>query len=330
MREWLTVIIILLIIGIILDGIRRVRAARRERIHLSASLADEPGDLDDISGSEFPSGGARVAGYRHPDEVRASKEHAKEPTLSRTTKGCDVQSSDMKGAAIDAESAPVLMDSAQEASFDEPSLGNIDELDGVSVEPPSHRAEPHKESQSEPKTSLAAKVAKKVAKKVEPKIRTTAEHGADPTQAAETLEPEEVIVINVMAQSGYQFHGADLLAVLTEQNLRFGSMDIFHRHKNDDGSGEIFFSLANIVKPGTFDLNTMDQFSTPGVSMFMTLPIKGDSVAAFGLMARTAKAIAEEMQGELKDENRSVMTQQTFEHCRQRVIEFERKRRLAR
>ncbi len=327
MREWLTVIIILLIIGIILDGVRRVRAARRERIHLSASLADESGGLDeDIGGSEFPSGGARVAGYRHPDETPISKDDSKEPVLSRA-KGAFSSKASLDAAV---ESAPVLMDSAQESNL-EPALGNIDELDGVSVEPPAAHIDDVQESRSEPKPSLAAKVVKKVAQKVEPKIRSTDENSAGSgSPEGETLAPEEVIVINVMAQSGYQFHGADLLAVLTEQNLRFGTMDIFHRHKNDDGSGEIFFSLANIVKPGTFDLNAMNEFGTPGVSMFMTLPIKGDSVAAFGLMARTAKAIAEELQGELKDENRSVMTQQTFEHCRQRVIEFERKRRLAR
>ena len=63
MREWLTVIIILLIVGIILDGIRRVRAARKERIHMSGSLP-ETNELseDEGSNSEFPSGGARVAG----------------------------------------------------------------------------------------------------------------------------------------------------------------------------------------------------------------------------------------------------------------------------
>jgi len=31
--------------------------------------------------------------------------------------------------------------------------------------------------------------------------------------------------------------------------------------------------------------------------------------------------------GELRDEHRSVMTSQTIEHCRQRIREFERKRR---
>ena len=298
MREWLTVIIVLLIVGIILDGIRRVRAARRERIHMSNSLPEEGGFDDENVGSEFPSGGARVAAYRHPEDAA---------NLHVNLKSSLAASKKTAGVNAKAEPAPtMLMDSADEHL--EPTLGNLDDLDDdVAVMAP-------------PRT--AAPVAKAPAKEAaaQPKAKV-----AEPA-----LEPEEVIVINVMAHQGQLFGGETLLQTLTEQNLRFGNMEIFHRHKNEDGSGEVLFSLANIVKPGTFDLTTMDDFSTPGISMFMMLPIRGDSVAAFGLMARTAKAISEALDGELKDEHRSVMTQQTFEHCRQRVIEFERKRRLNR
>ena len=63
--------------------------------------------------------------------------------------------------------------------------------------------------------------------------------------------------------------------------------------------------------------------------MFLSLPLAGDSIAAFNLMASAATAMATQLGGELKDENRSVMTRQTIEHARQRVVEYERKRRLA-
>lgn len=298
MREWLTVIIILLIIGIVLDGIRRVRAARKERIHMSGSLPEASDYVEERGGSEFPSGGARIAGYRHPDDAAHVHEHLKTSLAdSKKTAGLSPN-----------EPAPVLMESTDEAAF-EPALGDINALGDLDDD-------------------IAVAIPPKVAaKKAKPAARPQQEPAPVHNEPA---EPEEVIVINVMAQNGYAFAGEDLLAVLAQQNLRFGSMDIFHRHKNEDGSGEILFSLANIVMPGTFDLNAIADFSSPGISMFMTLPIQGDSVAAFGLMARTAKAIAEGLQGELKDEQRSVMTQQTFEHCRQRVIEFERKRRLNR
>ena len=103
-------------------------------------------------------------------------------------------------------------------------------------------------------------------------------------------------------------------------------LDIFHRYSDAKGEGALLFSLANMVKPGTFDIDAMDEFETPGVSLFMTLPINADSMQSFDLMADTARAIAETLNGELKDEQRSVMTRQTLEHCRQRIRDFERTR----
>jgi cell division protein ZipA len=132
-----------------------------------------------------------------------------------------------------------------------------------------------------------------------------------------------------MARRGEMFAGPELLEAMVSQGLRYGDMDIFHRHESEDGRGQILFSAANMVVPGTFDLSAMEDFFTPGISMFLSLPIASDSLAAYNLMANTAQHIAEVLGGELKDENRSVMTRQTIEHGRQRVIEYERKRRLA-
>jgi cell division protein ZipA len=47
-------------------------------------------------------------------------------------------------------------------------------------------------------------------------------------------------------------------------------------------------------------------------------------------MVETAMVVVRHMGGELKDENRSVMTAQTIEFSRQRVREFERRHRLHR
>lgn len=139
-------------------------------------------------------------------------------------------------------------------------------------------------------------------------------------------EPEEVLIINVMAHKGEMFKGGELLDIILQCGMRYGNMDIFHRHSDTKGEGALLFSMANMVKPGTFDLDAMDEFETPGVSLFMTLPINADSMQSFDLMADTARAISETLGGELKDEQRSVMTRQTLEHCRQRVRDFERKR----
>jgi cell division protein ZipA len=140
---------------------------------------------------------------------------------------------------------------------------------------------------------------------------------------------QEVLVVNVKATQHNLFHGSDLLQQVLDNGLRYGAMEVFHRHADEDGEGPIIFSMANMLKPGTFDLKTIDSFSTAGVTFFLTLPVFDDkNMAAFDLMIATAKNLAENLDGELNDENRSIMTGQTVEHYRERIRDFSRRQQL--
>ncbi len=88
--------------------------------------------------------------------------------------------------------------------------------------------------------------------------------------------------------------------------------------------------MVNGVKPGTFPIEAIDDFRTPGITLLMPLPGAEDCGAAFEAMVETAMVIVRHMGGELKDENQSVMTAQTVEFARQRVQEFVRRNRLHR
>lgn len=148
---------------------------------------------------------------------------------------------------------------------------------------------------------------------------------AEPTPVSRE-DVVDVLVINVLSRDNNGFNGADLLEVLLACDLRYGEMDIFHRFEDAQGQGNIQFSVANLVKPGTFDLNTIKQFYTPGVSLFMQLPGPQNALRAFDYMVETANCLVNNLQGEMRDEGRSVFTGQTLEHYRQRIREFERKR----
>jgi cell division protein ZipA len=107
--------------------------------------------------------------------------------------------------------------------------------------------------------------------------------------------------------------------------LRFGEMSIFHRHEQANGSGSVQFSMANSVAPGVFDLDTINDFSTPSVSFFMSVPGAKNSMQAFEAMVETAQCLVKNLAGEMRDESRSVMTLQTLEHSRQKIRELERR-----
>ncbi|MNC35380.1 Cell division protein ZipA [compost metagenome] len=138
-------------------------------------------------------------------------------------------------------------------------------------------------------------------------------------------QAEEVLVISVICRDAAGFKGPALLQNILESGLRFGEMDIFHRHESMAGNGEVLFSMANAVKPGVFDLDDIDHFSTPAVSFFLGLPGPRHPKQAFDVMVAAARKLSQELNGELKDDQRSVLTAQTIEHYRQRIVEFERR-----
>lgn len=329
-REWLTVIIGLAILAVILDGIRRMRSAKRGSIKVSSNVqvGGNKADLERY-GSELPSGGARVVAQR--DEVLAeqlNREVKESYSASKTTKGYRIP--EQVTLNLD-ESVPMLMDSVVEPEEKlkqkEPTLGDIDDLDTPENEP-QLREEPEdillSDTRSEPEEHDVEVVAKpqsqktaEVSEPLEPELGEM-EHQYE--------DPEEVLVINIMAPAGEYFPGAAILDACIEEGMRFGEMNIFHRHRDIEGREPIIFSMANIVMPGTFNIQEMDRFYTPGVSFFLALPCSGKSMDAFDLLYNTAKNLANHWGGELKDENRSVLTQQTVEHYRQRIRDFERKR----
>ncbi|PCI60596.1 MAG: cell division protein ZipA [Gammaproteobacteria bacterium] len=143
-----------------------------------------------------------------------------------------------------------------------------------------------------------------------------------------SIEPE-VLSISVIVPQGQIISGAALLPSLLTLGMKYGEMDVFHRHQDNAGNGKVTFSLVNAMNPGTFDLDNMETFVTQGVSLFMTLPNAGDPFEVFEQMLVAAKQLASEFKGQLLDDKRSVLTKQTEQHYVTKIREFERKSRLA-
>lgn len=140
-----------------------------------------------------------------------------------------------------------------------------------------------------------------------------------------TDEYSELLVLNVVAPKDTPFKGADMLQILLACDVRYGKMNIFHRYEKPDGTGAVQFSIANLVEPGDFDLDGIEEFTTPGLVFFMNLPGPEKSLKAFDAMVETAKCLVSNLGGELRDQSHSVATKQTLEHYRQRIRDFERR-----
>lgn len=255
-QHWVILVGVLLITAILLDGYRRMRSDRVEKIRVS--LVKVPGDdntADDLlSAHELPSGGARVV--RREDLLLNSPEDDEQ----------DGGGELVSGMRADRDGSPAM--SANSATED------------------NQRREPP----------------------------------AEPNQP-----PEEVLMVHVHANSSGGFAGQDILQILLACDLRFGQAAFFHRHEEANGRGAIQFSVANMVSPGQFSIDAMDSFTAPGLTFFLALPGPRDMMQAYDYMLDTAKCVAENLDGSLLDETRSVLTVQAEEHGRQRIRDLERR-----
>lgn len=163
----------------------------------------------------------------------------------------------------------------------------------------------------------------------ENEVATDSAHSSSSASESEASS-SEVLILYVLLPENKEIQGQELLSALTPLGFKYGDMDIFHRHQDSAGNGEVLFSLANMFNPGTFALDKMEQLSTRGLSLFMTLPGPGEPLQNFNLMNNAAKKLAEEFGGQVLDGQRSVLTVQTVRHYVERIREFQRQRLIHR
>lgn len=135
---------------------------------------------------------------------------------------------------------------------------------------------------------------------------------------------ERIVTLFVVAREGSSFHGSDLIVAAEKAGLEFGDMGIYHRLV--DGKRELgpIFSVANMLKPGSFDLSRLDALRTPGLSFFMTLPAPLPALDAWDTMLPTAQRLAELLDGQVLDEERNALGRQRIAHIRDELRGWDR------
>ena len=287
LRQWLLILGPIFIIGVLMHGYFRMRSGQNEiKMKLDPSFLSRQGEDHVV------------------DELSLFK--------AELPNGGARLLDSKAGAVIPGNDVPLLTDSVELPSMSATSsvdLPKTDPLPAFTPEPISEPEEPaidHSVDEAPAKAPPARKA---------PKIEE--DQSAEET-AAPIRKPEMFVVIYVLALDE-PFLGQGLVEVLLDSGMIFGEMDIFHQL---DDRGEQLFSLASAVEPGTFNLSSLDQFSTPGVSLFMRVHELEAPLQVLDSMLSVANMVAQELNGEVRDETRSVMTPQTIEHCRQSLTEF--------
>ena len=143
----------------------------------------------------------------------------------------------------------------------------------------------------------------------------------DDSQSDEAITEEEIIFLNLKSRDG-MIEGADLIRAMQKYNLVHGDMNIFHRLT--EGSQQPLFSVANMVEPGSFDLDKLATMTTPGITLFLRLPRTFDALHALDEMWSATRGLASELNADILDRNHKPFSSQKQQRMRDEVLDYMR------
>jgi len=156
--------------------------------------------------------------------------------------------------------------------------------------------------------------------KLSPKRRARAAAGG--SQGGGKQNPDgyasKIVTLHVAAPEGQLMNGAHLLEQFEQRGYHYGDMNIFHSMHE----GKTVFSIAKLIMPGTFDINDVDSFQTPGISLILQLPGPVPADVAFEVLLSEAHEMADTLGATVLDADRSTLSKQTVQHMREGINEY--------
>jgi len=135
---------------------------------------------------------------------------------------------------------------------------------------------------------------------------------------------EKIVTLYVAARAGSALRGSDIVVAAEKAGLTYGHMQIFHRLVEGHPERGPVFSVASIMKPGSFDMATIQELETPAIAFFLTLPAPMTALDAWEKMLPTAQRMAELLDGVVLDEQRNALGRQRIAHIRDELRGYDR------
>ncbi len=139
-------------------------------------------------------------------------------------------------------------------------------------------------------------------------------------------EFDKIVTLYLAARAGQKLHGPDIVVAAEKAGLVYGHMGVFHRLVENHPERGPVFSVANIMKPGSFDMATIQSLETPAVAFFLTLPAPIPALDAWETMLPTAQRMAELLDAVVLDEQRNALGRQRIAHLRDELRAYDRQR----
>jgi cell division protein ZipA len=137
-------------------------------------------------------------------------------------------------------------------------------------------------------------------------------------------EFDKIVTLYIAARAGEVLRGPDIVVAAEKTGLAYGHMNVFHRLVEGHPERGPVFSVANIMKPGSFDMATIQALETPAIAFFLTLPAPLPALDGWEMMLPTAQRMAELLDGVVLDESRNALGRQRIQHLRDELRAYDR------
>lgn len=107
----------------------------------------------------------------------------------------------------------------------------------------------------------------------------------------------DYMMISVHAKPNTYFSDYSFLQTLGSTGLEYGEHQIFHYDVKTDNGIQRLFSVAQLNKPGTFDLDNIDVLRCKGLLLFIDLNACRKKILALDCMLEVAYQLTEDLDG---------------------------------
>ena len=135
---------------------------------------------------------------------------------------------------------------------------------------------------------------------------------------AEKKEPQ-IFVILVMS-TGQEFSMSEVNHALLGVGLSFNENQIYVKCDNMNNT---IIKVANLMEPGTFPVDALQNYTTSGVAMILELPCSVKAPAAMHDLIMMARKISQRLQGRLYNMERQLLKESDLQTMRDKAVSYE-------
>ncbi len=133
----------------------------------------------------------------------------------------------------------------------------------------------------------------------------------------------KIVTVHVVAPQEQVFNGATLYELFEQRGFHYGEMNIFHSMHQQ----KKMFSIAKMVEPGYFDIDDINTFYTPGITLILQLPGPVAADVAFEVLISEARGLAQHLGGVVLGSDRSTLSNQAVSHMRDDIVDYMHRQR---